>query len=81
METKRKKLVLYLFFYHLFDFKKVRAALVKSIAVYMSLRGHLDWIPRRHSMFSAAIPDLELPRSEANNRWSINYAFLLTYFA
>lgn len=31
---------------------QVQAALMKSLGVYMSLRGHLDWFPRRHSMFS-----------------------------
>lgn len=50
---------------------QVRAALIKSIGVYMSLRGHLDWLPRRHSMFSGAYataPDTELPCNDINNR-------------
>lgn len=36
--------------------KKVRAAILKSISVYMSLRGHHDWAMRRPSMFSGNYP-------------------------
>lgn len=33
---------------------QVRAALLKSLSVYLSIRGHHDWTFRRRSMFSAA---------------------------
>lgn len=57
----------YLFIY----FCQVRAALMKSLGVYMSLRGNLDWIPRRHSMFSGAYgtaADTEQQCNENQNR-------------
>ncbi|XP_030377972.1 PDF receptor [Scaptodrosophila lebanonensis] len=33
---------------------EVRAVLLKSLAVYMSVRGHSEWVPKRTSMYSAA---------------------------
>lgn len=44
---------------------------MKSLGVYMSLRGHLDWLPRRHSMFSGAYAtaaDNEQQCNENQNR-------------
>ncbi|XP_065365244.1 PDF receptor isoform X2 [Calliphora vicina] len=41
---------------------EVRAVLLKSLAVFMSLRGHPEWVPKRASMYSAAYntaPDTE----------------------
>uniref|UniRef100_A0A8W7PBT7 G-protein coupled receptors family 2 profile 2 domain-containing protein n=1 Tax=Anopheles coluzzii TaxID=1518534 RepID=A0A8W7PBT7_ANOCL len=35
---------------------EVRTALMKSISVYLSLRGHHDWAIRRQSLFSAGYP-------------------------
>ncbi|XP_049535712.1 PDF receptor [Anopheles darlingi] len=35
---------------------EVRTALMKSISVYLSLRGHHDWAVRRQSLFSAGYP-------------------------
>uniref|UniRef100_A0A1I8M711 Uncharacterized protein n=1 Tax=Musca domestica TaxID=7370 RepID=A0A1I8M711_MUSDO len=32
---------------------EVRAVLLKSLAVYMSVRGHPEWVPKRASMYSA----------------------------
>lgn len=47
--------------------KQVRAALMKSLGVYMSLRGNLDWIPRRHSMFSGAYGTAADTEQQCNN--------------
>ncbi|XP_053952195.1 PDF receptor isoform X2 [Anastrepha ludens] len=41
---------------------EVRTVLLKSLAVYMSVRGHPEWVPKRASMFSGAYntaPDTE----------------------
>lgn len=41
---------------------QVRAVLLKSLAVFMSLRGHPEWVPKRASMYSAGYntaPDTE----------------------
>ncbi|XP_004531167.1 PDF receptor isoform X1 [Ceratitis capitata] len=43
---------------------EVRTVLLKSLAVYMSVRGHPEWAPKRASMFSGAYntaPDTEAP--------------------
>lgn len=45
-------MLLFTFFY----FLKVRAAILKSISVYMSLRGHHDWPMRKPSVFSGNYP-------------------------
>ncbi|XP_031635133.1 PDF receptor isoform X2 [Contarinia nasturtii] len=50
---------------------EVRAALMKSLGVYMSLRGNFEWIPRRHSMFSGnygTAADTEQQCNENQNR-------------
>lgn len=46
---------------------------MKSVSVYLSTRGYGDWMPRRHSMYSAAYataPVSEPPpvADEAQNR-------------
>lgn len=64
-----------------FYYFQVRAALLKSLSVYMSLRGYPDWIPRRQSMFSAAYataPVTEAPCKDEKNRWSTK-VFLIIY--
>ncbi|KAM7349820.1 pigment-dispersing factor receptor isoform 2-T7 [Cochliomyia hominivorax] len=41
---------------------EVRTVLLKSLAVFMSVRGHPEWVPKRASMYSAAYntaPDTE----------------------
>lgn len=40
---------------------------MKSLGVYMSLRGNLDWIPRRHSMFSGAYATAADTDQQCNN--------------
>lgn len=43
-------------------YQQVRTVLLKSLAVYMSVRGHPEWVPKRASMFSGAYntaPDTE----------------------
>lgn len=40
---------------------------MKSLGVYMSLRGNLDWIPRRHSMFSGAYGTAADTEQQCNN--------------
>uniref|UniRef100_A0A182NMM3 G-protein coupled receptors family 2 profile 2 domain-containing protein n=1 Tax=Anopheles dirus TaxID=7168 RepID=A0A182NMM3_9DIPT len=50
---------------------EVRTALMKSISVYLSLRGHHDWAVRRQSLFSAGYPTVpvnEAPNAAENNR-------------
>lgn len=51
---------------------QVRAALMKSIGVYMVSRGNLDWLPRRHSLvFSGAYvaaPDTDVACNNIVNR-------------
>lgn len=46
---------------------------MKSLSVFMSIRGYGDWAPRRQSMFSAAYvtaPDTEPPIiHETQNRF------------
>ncbi|XP_029719182.1 PDF receptor isoform X1 [Aedes albopictus] len=45
---------------------EVRIALMKSLSVYLSIRGHHDWPARRPSMFSAAYgtaPETEAPNA------------------
>lgn len=68
--------------------KQVRAAIAKSISVYMSLRGHHDWADRRQSYFSnnyptAAETEQASPRQvaidDANNR-SVSDTELILYF-
>lgn len=52
-----------LFFFSIFQ---VRIALMKSLSVYLSIRGHHDWPARRPSMFSAAYgtaPETEAPNA------------------
>ncbi|XP_063696063.1 PDF receptor isoform X2 [Culicoides brevitarsis] len=44
---------------------EVRAALLKSLSVYMSIRGHHDWV-RRPSMFSAAYNNTAADTEAAN---------------
>lgn len=54
----------FLFYTDWFSCQKVRAALLKSLSVYLSLRGRHDWAQRRQSMFSAAYntaPETEQP--------------------
>jgi hypothetical protein len=51
---------------------QVRAAILKSISVYMSLRGHHDWAVRRPSMFSGNYPtaadtEQQLPQPNGQN--------------
>ncbi|XP_037935677.1 PDF receptor [Teleopsis dalmanni] len=52
---------------------EVRAVLLKSLAVYMSVRGHPEWVPKRASMLSGAYntaPDTEghpQPDGKRNN--------------
>lgn len=46
-------------------FLQVRAALLKSLSVYMSIRGHHDWV-RRPSMFSAAYNNTAADTEAAN---------------
>ena len=58
---------------------KVRSALLKSVSVYMSLRGHHNWT-RRPSMFSvnfATAADTEAPNCNDINRlkW-ISYTYI-----
>ncbi|XP_030080102.1 PDF receptor isoform X2 [Drosophila hydei] len=46
---------------------EVRAVLLKSLAVWMSVRGHPEWVPKRASMYSAAYntaPDTEAPAQQ-----------------
>uniref|UniRef100_A0A182QRK9 G-protein coupled receptors family 2 profile 2 domain-containing protein n=1 Tax=Anopheles farauti TaxID=69004 RepID=A0A182QRK9_9DIPT len=50
---------------------EVRTALMKSISVYLSLRGHHDWTVRRQSLFSAGYPTVpanEAPHAAETNR-------------
>ncbi|XP_049279756.1 PDF receptor [Anopheles funestus] len=50
---------------------EVRTALMKSISVYLSLRGHHDWAVRRQSLFSAGYPTVpvnEAPHATDTNR-------------
>ncbi|XP_055606877.1 PDF receptor isoform X2 [Uranotaenia lowii] len=50
---------------------EVRNALMKSLSVYLSIRGHHDWAVRRPSMFSAAYgtaPETEAPNVAESNR-------------
>lgn len=50
---------------------EVRIALMKSLSVYLSIRGHHDWHVRRQSMFSAAYgtaPETEAPNAVESNR-------------
>ncbi|XP_038122110.1 PDF receptor isoform X2 [Culex quinquefasciatus] len=50
---------------------EVRVALMKSLSVYLSIRGHHDWPVRRPSMFSAAYgtaPETEAPHAADSNR-------------
>uniref|UniRef100_A0AAG5CPX5 G-protein coupled receptors family 2 profile 2 domain-containing protein n=1 Tax=Anopheles atroparvus TaxID=41427 RepID=A0AAG5CPX5_ANOAO len=50
---------------------EVRTALMKSISVYLSLRGHHDWAVRRQSLFSAGYPTVpanEAPHAGESNR-------------
>ncbi|XP_065077289.1 PDF receptor isoform X3 [Ochlerotatus camptorhynchus] len=50
---------------------EVRIALMKSLSVYLSIRGHHDWPVRRPSMFSAAYgtaPETEAPNVVESNR-------------
>ncbi|XP_062559020.1 PDF receptor isoform X2 [Armigeres subalbatus] len=52
---------------------EVRIALMKSLSVYLSIRGHHDWHVRRPSMFSAAYgtaPETEAPNTVDSNRAS-----------
>ncbi|XP_058117660.1 PDF receptor [Anopheles ziemanni] len=49
---------------------EVRTALMKSISVYLSLRGHHDWAIRRQSLFSAGYPTV--PANEAPNAGESN---------
>uniref|UniRef100_A0A1A9W8S2 G-protein coupled receptors family 2 profile 2 domain-containing protein n=1 Tax=Glossina brevipalpis TaxID=37001 RepID=A0A1A9W8S2_9MUSC len=50
---------------------EVRAVLLKSLAVYMSVRGHPEWVPKRASMYSAAYntaPDTEAQANHLDNK-------------
>uniref|UniRef100_A0A182P412 G-protein coupled receptors family 2 profile 2 domain-containing protein n=1 Tax=Anopheles epiroticus TaxID=199890 RepID=A0A182P412_9DIPT len=54
---------------------EVRSALMKSISVYLSLRGHHDWAIRRQSLFSAGYPTVpvnETPHAGETNRTTTN---------
>lgn len=53
-EGPRESWYLFTYFTSIFNEFQVRAALLKSLSVYMSIRGHHDWTFRRPSMFSAA---------------------------
>ncbi|XP_035902080.1 PDF receptor isoform X1 [Anopheles stephensi] len=45
---------------------EVRTALMKSISVYLSLRGHHDWAVRRQSLFSAGYPTVPVNEAPPN---------------
>ncbi|EDW07698.2 PDF receptor isoform X2 [Drosophila mojavensis] len=54
---------------------EVRAVLLKSLAVWMSVRGHPEWVPKRASMYSAAYntaPDTEPPAQQSVEALSSN---------
>lgn len=51
--------------YKIISSSQVRAALLKSLSVYMSIRGHHDWV-RRPSMFSAAYNNTAADTEAAN---------------
>ncbi|XP_075155841.1 pigment-dispersing factor receptor isoform X2 [Haematobia irritans] len=52
---------------------EVRAVLLKSVAVYMSVRGHPEWVPKRASMYSGGYNtahDTENPQGERKGNGS-----------